>query len=427
MNINLTTLQSLWKRVSGTEGAEYTSITWNFSWKFVGSVVYTLCQWGMLTVLTKLGSPEIVGRYSLGLAVTAPVVMFTNLQLRTVQATDTRDKYTFADYMGLRLVTTGFALTIILIIVLSGSYSPQAAYVIVALGLAKSVGSINGVIYGLFQRNERMDRIAWSLIIKGPLSLLALGMAMWATDSVTIGALALAVACLGVLFVFDIPNAQRMTEVSASFRRERLFSLARLALPLGIVMGLISLNANIPRYFVEWYWGEEQLGYYSALAYLAVASNIVVNALGQSASPRLAMYYADHDVVEFVRLLAKLVGIGAILGGTGIAVAAILGKPLLTLLYRPEYSAYTGTLLWIMAATGVGYMASFLGYGMTAAWHFRAQVPLFGVVTVATATSCAIFVPRHGPVAAAQATLIGAIVKLLGGIVINANALRKLT
>ena len=41
----------------------------NFSWTFAGNAVYAACQWGMLVVLAKLGSPEMIGQFTLGLAV----------------------------------------------------------------------------------------------------------------------------------------------------------------------------------------------------------------------------------------------------------------------------------------------------------------------------------------------------------------------
>ena len=79
------------------------SLRANFSWTFVGNIVYSFAQWGMLIVLARLGSPELVGQFSLGLAITAPVIMLTNMQLRAIQVTDTREEYTFGDYLGLKL------------------------------------------------------------------------------------------------------------------------------------------------------------------------------------------------------------------------------------------------------------------------------------------------------------------------------------
>ena len=104
----------------------------NFSWTFVGNVVYAASQWGILTVLAKLGSPEMVGQFALGLAIAAPVVMFTNLQLRGVLATDARDEYRFGDYLALRLCATLLAMLTISGLVLLGGYSWQTSLVISA-------------------------------------------------------------------------------------------------------------------------------------------------------------------------------------------------------------------------------------------------------------------------------------------------------
>src|ERR1700674_4553211 len=78
----------------------------SFSWTLAGNVIYALCQFGMLSALAKLGNASIVGQYALALAIAAPVFMLTNLQLRAVQATDSRHEYGFADYFTLRTVST---------------------------------------------------------------------------------------------------------------------------------------------------------------------------------------------------------------------------------------------------------------------------------------------------------------------------------
>src|SRR5271166_684261 len=88
----------------------------SFSWTLAGNVIYAACQFGMLSVLAKLGSPSMVGQYALGLAITAPVFMLTNLQLRGVQATDARHEFEFADYFTLRLTATLLGTLVILLI-----------------------------------------------------------------------------------------------------------------------------------------------------------------------------------------------------------------------------------------------------------------------------------------------------------------------
>src|ERR1700740_1776860 len=82
----------------------------DFSWTLVGNAIYAGGQFAILMLLAKLVRPEMVGQYALGLAVVYPVMMFTNLQLRAVMTSDTRQKVAFGHYLGLRLVTTLLAL-----------------------------------------------------------------------------------------------------------------------------------------------------------------------------------------------------------------------------------------------------------------------------------------------------------------------------
>ena len=419
------------------------SLRANFSWTFVGNVIYAGCQWGMLVVLAKLGSPEMVGQFALGLAITAPVIMFANLQLRAVQATDARREYLFGDYFGLRLITTALALLVITGIVLASGYRWETARVISAVGVAKALEAISDVFYGLLQQRERMDRIAKSKMIKGPLSLVALGIGVYLTGSVFWGSVGLAVAWALILAGYDVPSGALMLRPmpqqdgptpgeggqEATLRprwgMSTLTRLAWLALPLGIVMMLISLNANIPRYFVERYLGEGGLGIFAAIAYLQTAGGTVVGALGQSASPRLATYYATGNGRAFRGLLLKLVGIGVLLGGVGVLVALVAGREILTLLYQSEY-AQRDLFVWLMVAAGIAYVASFLGHGMTAARYFRAQVPLFALVTAASALACLWLIPASGLRGAATAFIVANVVQVGVSLVIVVHALRAL-
>lgn len=414
---------------SSTRLATPLSLRANFSWTFIGNMVYAACQWGMLMVLAKLGTPEMVGQFSLGLAVTAPVIMFANLQLRGVQATDAKREYEFGDYLALRIISTLLALVVIAGIVLFSGYRTETALVILTIGLAKAFEAMSDVYYGLFQQRERMDRIAQSMMIKGPISLLAMSLGVWLTGSVVWGAIGLATMWGLLLLLYDMRSARLIQRVSAEaitliprWQRRTLAQLAWLALPLGIVMALISLNSNIPRYMIESRWGEATLGIYAALAYLMVAGGKVTTALGQSASPRLSQYYAAHNTKAFKRLLLRLVGIGTLLGIGAVLVSIIAGKTLLTLFYTPEYAAQNDVFVLLMVASGLSYVASFLGYGMTAARYFRAQAPLFVVVVATTGLTSLWLIPQHGLHGAAFALMASLIVQIVGsaGIVLHA-------
>lgn len=398
----------------------------NFGWTIAGNVGFAASQWGVLVVVEKLLGPEAVGRYALALAIAAPVMLFSGLNLRAVQATDARGDHAFGAYAALRIVTTAAAL--LLLAAVAPATGAATAGIVLLVAAAKAAESLSDIGYGLFQRRERLDRMARSLLARGPLGLAALAAAVVATKSLAWGVAALAAAWALVLAVHDVPRAAAL---AGGPRRARpvwsgpeLRRLAVLAAPLGVVLGLVSLTANVPRYAVDRYLGEAELGVFAGISYLIVAGITLVNAMGQAAAPRLANQYAAGDLMAFRLLLARLIGIALVIGAAGFGLAALVGRPLLTALYSTEY-ARLDVLLWVVGTAAALFVATFLGYGITAARYFRSQLPLFAATTVTVAAASVVLVPDHGLVGAAQALLAAALVQIGGSAAILAHALRR--
>ncbi len=387
----------------------------------------------MLVILAKLGSPERVGELALALAITAPVYMFSNLNLRVIQATDVKEQYAFGEYVALRLLSTALSLAVIVGIAAASKYSLETALVVFVIGLAKSFESVSDIIYGLIQRHERMDLISRSMILKGVASMAAFGGIFALTGSLVGAACGLACAWCVVLGTYDLSLARRFGWNFASLRSLRiaprrslrtLLRLTQTSLPLGLTMMVISLNTNIPRYFIEHYAGTRTLGFFAAIAYLMVAGNLVINALAQAALPRLALYYAEPRLRDFRALLLRLSIIGGVLGLVSVLVAQLAGRQVLSIVYRADYAGYSAVFTCLMAAAGIGYLASMIGCGMAAARLFSPQLPLNLIVVAVCALASWFWIPAHGLQGAAWALLAAAAVQFLLNLFVMLRALR---
>lgn len=415
---------------SSSDAQRAISVRGNFCWMLAGNVIYAGCQWGILVALAKLGNPEMVGVFGLALAVTAPIMMFFNLELRSVQVTDTKRVYALGHYLGLRLITSFFALSAIVLTAFICCKPLITVLVVITLGVAKTFESLSDVIYGFFQNRERMDRVAVSMIIKGFVGLAALSIAIYFTKSCLWGVAALAAAWLVPLVFYDMTSAQRLLKeeamlgYSSGALRPRwdvpeLRRLARLSLPLGCAMMLVSLNVTIPRYFVQGYFGERQLGFFVAVSYLMVVVNTVVSALGQAACPRLACYYSGGgNLRAFRRLLTKLVILISVLSGVGILAAAIAGPRILTIIYRREYASGADVFVWLMVAAGIGGIGVVLRYANIATRRFGWLLPLWVVVVASNALVCLLLIPRYGLKGAGIAMTVAALIQLIGNLLI---------
>jgi O-antigen/teichoic acid export membrane protein len=270
------------------------------------------------------------------------------------------------------------------------------------------------------------------MMLRGLGSVVVFALTLWLTRRAAWAVVALAGWWSAVLLTYERQTGGDLLKAfgpadarfAPSWERGRMRRLAWLSLPLGVVMVLISLNTNIPRYFIEHFLGETALGYFAALAYVMVAGYTVMGALGQSATPRLARYYQSNRSA-FKRLLAKMMLVAAAVGAAGILVAVLWGRPLLTLLYRRDYAQHADVFVWVMIAAAISYTASMLGYGMTAARLFRAQVPLFATCSLGITVTCALLMKSHGMIAAAYALVVGSCIAAIGAVAILMLQLRR--
>ena len=123
------------------------SIRRSLSWTMFGEFTFAATQWLALMVIAKLGSPEALGRYSLGFAVATPIVIFANLHLRPIYVVDVRSRWGFADFLGLRSLLLPLALVVIVGVCLVRGWPWQTAAVVMLIAIARLSESVSAIYY----------------------------------------------------------------------------------------------------------------------------------------------------------------------------------------------------------------------------------------------------------------------------------------
>jgi O-antigen/teichoic acid export membrane protein len=333
------------------------------------------CQIGLVIGLAKLGNAEMVGQYALGVAVAWPVFLLADLQLRVVQATDAQDDFHFGHYLGLRLLTSPLAFLVVIGLIWVLGYRWETSLVIGGVALSRGLDSVRDCIHGAMQKNERLDLVSISTIMRNLGSFGIFITVFYTSGLLLLAVLSQAVAGTLVFLAFDCPRGAKVLGLQTGiwiprFDRRVLLQLARLALPLGMVMMIISINANLPRYLLEHSLGEGAVGIFAALSQPTLAGGMVMAALGHSIMPRMARGFAGGNLNYLSKMVWRLIGFGGLLGGVMMVVVWGWGREIISLIYRPEYAEHQTTLLWLMAAGIIGYVSSGLGYGINSSREY---------------------------------------------------------
>jgi O-antigen/teichoic acid export membrane protein len=408
----------------------------SLSWTLSGNIIYAASQWGVLIILSRLGSPETVGKFSLALSITAPVILFFNLDLRNIQATDANTKFNFNDYLGLRIRTTIIAFIFIIIITLIMSSSLESKLVVVIIALSKSFESISDVIYGFMQYQNRMDIIAKSIIIKGVSSLVVVLFVFSITKNLALSMLALSFVWGFIMLKHDLYNAIKIiNEQNTNFNHfenieyHKLFffknqdvrtdiKLIKIAWPLGIVSTITSVIINVPKYMISYFLGDKQLGIFTNLSSLMLIGSTVSVAASQVAIPKLAKYFANRNFRDFLKLSTRVFLSGIAIGVISVTICMFKGDFLLDFIFGHEYEGYGIVLVNLMIGATFAYGLWFMSPTMTAVGQFSIQLPLFIGVLVVAIISSYYLIPTSGLVGAANSFTYSVLAQGIGSLLI---------
>ncbi|MGI9284011.1 MAG: lipopolysaccharide biosynthesis protein [Pseudomonadales bacterium] len=400
------------RQLSDNPSNDRLTIRSNFLALLTGRFFAALSLWLALIVVAKLSDPTTVGIYALAQAICLPMTEIARMGLREVRASDTVGEYEFGDYLGLRLLAIGVALAFMIAAGMSVSHSRMVLLVILFYALTRCLELFSDMIYGLFQSQERMDYIARSLCMLGPLSLVLLSIGFWLTGSLVVAILGQVLAHISIVLFYDLRvGRQRASlEEPASFWPQwNMMSLRKLAvqaMPLTFATALVMIALYLPRLAVDEFLGLEALGYFAALVALAMAPSRLVHALGMASSVRLAHHHAAGERGPFIILVAKMaVGAGAI-GGAGVLLAAYFGEEILRLAYTEDYASYANILVWVVAAATIRFVADVLQFGMIASRRFWWLTFQYGSVALAAVVACYSFIPGQGLEGAALAVVV---------------------
>lgn len=403
----------------------------NFMWAFLGNIVYAISLWAVIASITKFGTVEMVGQYSLALAITAPIFLFLQMNMRSIQATDKENEFSYDEFLMTRIILSSLGIFISLVASFIFSIDILLFIIIFIVTLAKFSESISDITYGLFQKKELMMYSSLSKVLRGTISVITLSIVLYFTGNFLIALISYAIVWMVILFIYDLPFSKKVNEqlsllkgISFNSYWQVLKKLTIISLPLGIVATIDSLNVNTPRYLISFFLDEEKLGFFAAVSYLIIAGQTVITALAHASMPKLAGYWISNKE-SFRKLLNKLLFIGLVIGFIGCTTTYFFGEIILTLLYTELFSPYSFLLFIIMIAGSFWYLSGFLNAAIIAMKLYKIQIPIYLVSLIVTLISGFMLIPLYELNGAAISLGVGFLIRALLSYLIFEINIRK--
>lgn len=329
------------------------SLQMSMLWNSVGSFVYLLSTWA-ITVLVVVLSANLSdsGVLAAAMAVGNIVATITLFHVRPLQVASSIAGVETSDYVGMRFsssfVAIAFAFFYSLVTVENSALIPVALY-----SLFKVVESFADVYYGVEQRNNRLDLVGISQLVKGPCVLLSFAVGMMITKQLSFGILGMIVSSALVCLLFDMPSARKYDDVRPRFVAQTIIRLFKACLPGLLASLFITAVISLSRQVFGLRFGNEALGLYAAVSTPTAVIQALATYVYSPLFGPIGDAYRNGDGLKIISTLQKFCLALVALVAISVALSLVFGEFALGLVYGAEVAAGWRILPGVLICTGI--------------------------------------------------------------------------
>lgn len=346
------------------------SLRKNFGFALAGNLFYAGSQYVILLIFVKMYSLEDVGTFIYAGAFSAPLMLALEMQLRNLYITDDESFLNYKDYNSFRIITS--CLGFFGLLLAAFFLKPEYFVIIFIVALIKVFESQLDLIYGIYQKKNHLNFVAYSRIIRGIIAIVMVLSATLIFQSIIFSLLAYLISWVGLYFFYErkeivkrgFIEKDQLKFVKIDFKKYKYFVI--ICLPVFCSIFIDKYYLNYPRVSVEKFLGVDALAIFGSLLYFKTLGGQFITSLAQAAMPRLSEYIQKQQKTKFLKLVMWMILIGIAMGGILVFIAYFWGSFILRILYTEEYAKYGNVLVVVLLGTMITFGYSFITSSFTA-------------------------------------------------------------
>lgn len=327
------------------------SLARNTLFNTVGCLVYQGCMWVTTVLVVLLSGYEDSGVLAYAMAIGNIFLAIASFNIRVFQVSDSANKYTTGNYLAFRLVTILLAFILLLPYTVMTTQDSNLLIPVFVYLLFKMDEAFSDVLYGIDQKNQRMDYIGVSQFCRGLLMALVFAGGLTLFHNISVSFF-LMFAC-GLLFTltYDLPHSLRFGSIDVSVSFNSLCRLFFDGLPVVLSLTLFSGITTFARQAFGNTYGSEALGMYAAVATPAVLIQAAARYLYSPALVPLSNALSRQDKAAFTKMYCRTIVQILFAAAVSMLLLGFAGPAVLKAIYGQNIAGYTYLLPGVLAVT----------------------------------------------------------------------------
>lgn len=386
----------------------------------------------MSMIVTRMTGLVDAGMLTMAFAVGNLMLPIGKFGVRNYQVTDAENKYSCFTYFTTRLVTVFLMIAAVCgyLCYASGKlgYGPDKLGIIFAICMIYVVEALEDVIWGYFQKRNRLYAGARMFCIRWVGILLLFPVVLYYSRNLKKTLLLCLFASIVVFVVLLRLSYPRYCSEKDRFLKlinqkidfGQIGQLLKAVLPLFGISFLALYENNMPKYAIDRYLTDEIQACYGFVAMPVFVIGLLNNFIYQPTLVPMAIEWEQKQMGRFKKRIVRqimIIGLLAVVCMTG---AYVLGIPVLSLLYHTDLTGYKRELMILLLASAFLAVSGYQGVVLTIMRCQKALLLPHGIVAVTAALGLPVVVSRYGTIGAAVCYMaLMALLCLLYGVILT--------
>ncbi|MDT0695301.1 lipopolysaccharide biosynthesis protein [Mammaliicoccus sciuri] len=274
---------------------------YNFHIYLLGNLMFGFCQWVTIILLVKYSNTTLLGHYTYGIAIVAPLILLLSFGLNTLIVTNNKFKHNI--YFYTRCISSLLIIIIYMFIVVKWTNLNTDVYLLMAfIAFTKVIENVNDIKFAYWISENNHRKVG---IFKFVLSIYQISLTTFFVIIYHSLITALIIYSVTLFFYTVISNRKYLKINIKEFNN--IIVLCMMGVPISITLFLSSLNSNIPKYLLEIYSNIESVGIFSGLLTIYSIGNTFLFSIYNYLLPTIVKNKNDFIFLKKVLLYIILI------------------------------------------------------------------------------------------------------------------------
>ena len=381
----------------------------DFIWNLLGLTINSFNSFFFFFVVNRINGSVSGGVFTYAYSLICLFYMIGIFYTRTYQVSDTSNRYTNKEYICSRIFSCSAMLLVTIISLLMFRYDSFKSTIIILLCLYRLIEAFADVFLGILQKEGFLYKAGFSLFIKGTIGLVIFILVDYFTKNLIISCVSIVLVNIIVFLIYDLNNTKKYIE--KSFKLKNAFSILRASFPVFIFTFLNIYLVNVTKYTLDIFDSASIQNVYGIILMPGTVLSLCAQYILNPYIVPLTNLYNEKKFKEYNKTILKIIVIIFILGIACEFVVAIIGIPLLNLVYGIDLSLYKTELLIIIFGSIFVALIAIISSGLTIIKKNYIQVYIYIANCILTTLIAVLFIDNFSIMGASIAYTISMIIQ----------------